>query len=511
MAQKGSRARSQSAGRGWNDSLMDAVAVQIANSFQFGAKGRRGEAHLGKGRGPKGSSQQDNPQDWMCNDCGASIWARKTECPFCNPRQSPKPREVKEQGETPGSQEPPTQQQVGTEGEAAKLEDAKKRQLKHLGKTLAGWPEEGKDSDSYRSLQKDAEDLKNSLTSSQPTDIQILGAKEEVNTARRRVLKSEKKRDQAIKDLTTARDEVAAARAVSTATVERLEKLETAKKAVEHPQEEPVVTSDEQEMLKQLRAIKSGQSGPVGSETYRSAMANLLAGGTGMKQEEGRGRGPSAPSTPTGRAASATPTRTAPPRSVLDGSPSQGTPLGALQFGPATEGKKRSAEEGSDEFQRSQEATRSGAAMDTEGATAAPVPGPMSQDLPGAAAMEVDGGIPPGNSLTPEEQAQWDKSEIARAKELALEEEEKLAGSAQERGKGSPGKGRPTKEEQAARRASRSPYKKKEEEESTASLEVVQEEAGGKKVPSDAGEDDDEEAGEEPPEPAEGSPQEKQD
>ncbi len=149
--------------------------------------------------------------------------------------------------------------------------------------------------------------------------------------------------------------------------------------------------------------------------------------------------------------------------------------------------------------------------MDTEGVTAAPVPGPMSQELPGAAAMEVDGGIPPGNSLTPEEQAQWDKSEIARAKELALEEEEKLAGSAQERGKGSPGKGRPTKEEQAARRASRSPYKKKEEEESPASLEVVQEEAGEKKVPSDGGEDDDEDAGEDPPEPAEGSPQEKQD
>ncbi len=148
--------------------------------------------------------------------------------------------------------------------------------------------------------------------------------------------------------------------------------------------------------------------------------------------------------------------------------------------------------------------------MDTEGIAASPVPGAMSQETPEPAAMEVDGGIPPGNSLTPEEQAQWDQSEIARAKEMGLEEAEKLAGSAQERGKGSPGKGRPTKEEQAAKRASRSPYKKKEEEEGPASLEVVQEEAGEKKVPSDAGEDDDEEAGEEPPEPAEGSPQEKQ-
>ncbi len=146
--------------------------------------------------------------------------------------------------------------------------------------------------------------------------------------------------------------------------------------------------------------------------------------------------------------------------------------------------------------------------MDTEGATAAPVPGPMSQETPGAAAMEVDGGIPPGNSLTPEEQAQWDKSEIARAKELALEEAEKLAGSAQERGKGSPGKGRPAKEEQAARRASRSPYKKKEEEEGPASLEVVQEEAGEKKVPSDAEGEEEEEAEADPPDPSVGPPQE---
>ena len=149
--------------------------------------------------------------------------------------------------------------------------------------------------------------------------------------------------------------------------------------------------------------------------------------------------------------------------------------------------------------------------MDTEGVTATPIPGPMSQETPGAAAMEVDGGIPPGNSLTPEEQAQWDKSEIARAKEMALEEAEKLAESAQERGKGSPGKGRPTKEEQAAKRASRSPYKKKEEEEGSASLEVVQGEAGEKKVPSDVEEDDDEDAEEDPPEPAEGLPQVKKD
>eukprot|EP00972_Heterocapsa_arctica_P106432 15679139-Heterocapsa_arctica.AAC.1 len=71
MAPQGSRARSQSAGRGsWNDQLMEAVAGHLANSFQFGSggKGRRGETYLGKGKGPGTASpfsqHEENPEDW---------------------------------------------------------------------------------------------------------------------------------------------------------------------------------------------------------------------------------------------------------------------------------------------------------------------------------------------------------------------------------------------------------------------------------------------------------------
>ncbi len=259
MAQKGSRARSQSAGRGWNDHLMDAVAVQIANSFQFGSggKGRRGETFQGKGRGPPTTGfpprQEDNPDDWPC-PCGLKVWARKAACPVCFQPRAKKVPEIKEQSTTQGSQPHPTQQAVGTEEDAAKVEEGKKRsQLKHIAKTLAGWPEDQKDSDIFRSIQKEAEDLKSALVSSLPTDMQLLGAKEEVNATRRRVLKSEKKRDQAIKDLTTAKDEVAASRASSTSAVERLEVLEKAIRALSAgPQDDPIVTVDEQEMLKQL-------------------------------------------------------------------------------------------------------------------------------------------------------------------------------------------------------------------------------------------------------------------
>ena len=232
MAQKGSRARSQSAGRGWNDHLMDAVAVQIANTFQFGsgAKGRRGEAYHGHGKGPQGHGfpprLEDNPDDWPCS-CGLKVWARKTECPQCHGQRPMKGLEVKVQTTTHGSQPPQTQQAVGTEEDAAKVEEAKKRgQLKHIAKTIAGWPEDQKDGDFFKSMQREAEALKASLVSSQPTDMQLLGAKEEVNATKRRVLKSEKKRDQAVKDLTTAKDEVAASRASNTAAV--LEALEAA-------------------------------------------------------------------------------------------------------------------------------------------------------------------------------------------------------------------------------------------------------------------------------------------
>ena len=129
--------------------------------------------------------------------------------------------------------------------------------------------------------------------------------------------------------------------------------------------------------------------------------------------------------------------------------------------------------------------------------------------------MELDGGN--GSPLTPEEQALWDRSELARAEELGKELADQITASQgeaaareAEQGKGSPGKGRTTKEEKVARRAQRSPYRKKEDGEGTPTLEAVQEEAGDKNIPSDAEEGEEEDAEADPPEPAEGAPQEKE-
>eukprot|EP00972_Heterocapsa_arctica_P111033 16346866-Heterocapsa_arctica.AAC.1 len=70
--------------------------------------------------------------------------------------------------------------------------------------------------------------------------MQLLSAKEEVNTTRRRVLKSEAKRDKILKEVTTAKDEVAASRASHDSAVTKLDKLEKAiePKEVANPPEQ---------------------------------------------------------------------------------------------------------------------------------------------------------------------------------------------------------------------------------------------------------------------------------
>eukprot|EP00972_Heterocapsa_arctica_P050170 7378419-Heterocapsa_arctica.AAC.1 len=61
--------------------------------------------------------------------------------------------------------------------------------------------------------------------------MQLLSAKEEVNTTRRRVLTNKGKRDKAIEEVTIAKDEVAASRAANESPVTKLDKLEKAIKA----------------------------------------------------------------------------------------------------------------------------------------------------------------------------------------------------------------------------------------------------------------------------------------
>eukprot|EP00972_Heterocapsa_arctica_P043734 6455754-Heterocapsa_arctica.AAC.1 len=131
----------------------------------------------------------ENPDDWQC-PCGFTVWARKDFCLRCKePRaegdwaEAPnKGQAVKEQEALTGGQVQPPQQTAGTEGggDAAKADNVKKRsQLKFIAKTIAHWPEDAKDSEIFRSLQKEAEDLKTALVSEQPTDMQLLNAQEE--------------------------------------------------------------------------------------------------------------------------------------------------------------------------------------------------------------------------------------------------------------------------------------------------------------------------------------------
>eukprot|EP00972_Heterocapsa_arctica_P087151 12850336-Heterocapsa_arctica.AAC.1 len=89
----------------------------------------------------------------------------------------------------------------------------------------------------------------------------------------------------------------------------------------EHPKEEPIVTDEELEVLKKVRAIRSGQSGPIGGAAYQLAMAEAIQGQGGGQRAEEPAKGPGAPASPPGKAAPATP---------------QGPPAGIVGQGPAT-------------------------------------------------------------------------------------------------------------------------------------------------------------------------------
>jgi hypothetical protein len=342
--------------------------------------------------------------------------------------------------------------------------------------------------------------------------MQLLGAKEEVNATKRRVLKSEKKRDQAAKDLTAAKDEVAASRASNIAAGERLEALEKALRAMEAgSQPEPIVTLQEHEALRQMRAAKALASGG-GEEAYKTAMAGIAAWYGGDQQAQLQGRGAAAPTPPEGLRSPTTPQ---PPAAGEGGrTPTLGATGDHRRLGPAAEGlpgtRKRGPAEEAGAFQRKQEAITAGRAMDEDlFAGAAEVPGSMSQ-VAGQEPkpMDLDGGG--GSPLSLEEQALWERSEeAARAEELGLDiarkitaAKEEAASQAAAQGPGSPGKARSQQDEKAGRRAaSRSPYRRKEGEGEvdTAALEPVTEEADNKKVPTD---DEDDAEGE--PEEAEG-------
>jgi hypothetical protein len=144
-----------------------------------GAKGRRGETYQsGKGYQPTGQhrKQLDGQENWRCR-CGYQVWPKKDTCPKC---QSPRSEGDESAGLTGG---------------------------------LAAKPQE----------------------TSPPS--QEEEAQQEVNTARRRVMKAEGKQDKATKDLTVAKDEVVAAHSAHDTAEAQLDKLEKALKALEVPKE----------------------------------------------------------------------------------------------------------------------------------------------------------------------------------------------------------------------------------------------------------------------------------
>jgi hypothetical protein len=417
---------------------MAALAAQCLENYQFptGGKGRRGEVyHSGKGAQQGGQfrnpwshpiRQSEGQGNWSC-DCGYVVWPGKTACPKCKePRPigggCEKPTGTQGQGSQESraaSQEEVTKQEVGTEGgtkEAAKAELARKRvHLKYIAKHIEDWPPALKDSHSLKALQAEAEELKTALMAEQPTDRQLLGAKEDVNAAKRRVMKAEGKRDKTAKDLTVAKDEVAAARAAHETAEAQLGRLETALKAMEVAKEEPSPSKEDRAILKRIHAVAAGNAGPPGGRAYLQAIAEIIPG-----------HGP-IESTPTGEAA--TDAQTSPGIPAAEAAP-QGAGAGTaggiasgakqegkggagpqgpgkqLVLGPAiTEkqgGRKRDAEVVTGDLQLSQEAASAGTAMeDIENPFCQAVPGSMSQP-----SIQR----PAGAELSQEEEAAWQTS-----------------------------------------------------------------------------------------------------
>eukprot|EP00972_Heterocapsa_arctica_P065138 9616011-Heterocapsa_arctica.AAC.1 len=98
--------------------------------------------------------------------------------------------------------------------------------------------------------------------------MQLLNAREEVNTTRRRVMKSEKflegvkeKQEKVMKELTVAKDEVAAAIAAHASAASKLEKLEKLIKAQTETKDESVVAEEELAVVMRMRSIRAGNAG----------------------------------------------------------------------------------------------------------------------------------------------------------------------------------------------------------------------------------------------------------
>jgi hypothetical protein len=417
-----------------------------------GGKGRMQGTGQGSGKGPQPSGQYwqqpEYPENWKC-PCGYYVWPRKTICPKC---EEPRVQDTKVVGPTKGQgassqglKERPGQAAPGTleeDKEELKALTAKRKiQIKAINKTLADWPGGGRDSAAYAALRQEEEALTAALLADQPTDIQLLTAKEQVNATRRKILKSEAKRDKAQVEADSVSKELEASRAAHDVAESRLDKMEAAFKVLTvTPKEEPGITEEEQEMLKKVRLIRIAYAGDLGSLDYQQAIADIIPkSGPGQGAAEAPkaiaahpGQGSwAARTTPQGRAAGGaeaqgdgqgTPSRaggTARPATIP-------TPArGSTEEGSAH--KKRGAELGPAGLKTKEEAELQGTAMEDVRGDAPQGPWPPLQDEPqDVIPMDLTG----GEDFSAKEVEAWEKSKTERAKERDMEAAAGLASAA---------------------------------------------------------------------------------
>eukprot|EP00972_Heterocapsa_arctica_P054767 8072399-Heterocapsa_arctica.AAC.1 len=121
--------------------------------------------------------------------------------------------------------------------------------------------------------------------------MQVLQTQEDLNFARRRVLRGEKnlggveiQRDEILEAIVAAKDELAAGhQAVKTSE----EKLAPLMKEKAEPQEESgKFTEEEVRAVMRMRSIRAGEAGPQGGLAYQQAIAEVM---DGTKTEHSRG------------------------------------------------------------------------------------------------------------------------------------------------------------------------------------------------------------------------------
>ncbi len=118
-------------------------------------------------------------------------------------------------------------------------------------------------------MRQEEEALTAAILADQPTDIQLLTAKEQVNLARRKILKSEAKRDAAQVEANTGAEELRASRTAHDLAESRLDKMQaTFKDLAVSPKEEPGITEEEQDLLK--KSESSGQPLPGTMEVWNT-------------------------------------------------------------------------------------------------------------------------------------------------------------------------------------------------------------------------------------------------